>query len=93
MKKFYMFTTDTAEDRRKELLDFVNKFNKKYNSYNSVIAWLKDLNSYYIMDSDGFEFADESTEDCSGLWGHGGLIDYDATHHILVNTNITLGEL
>lgn len=93
MRKFYKFTKATAEDRRQELLDFVIKYNSKYNSYDSVIIWLKGLKSYYIMENDGFEFADEETIEDSWMWGHGGLVDYLPSKHIVVNTDITLGKL
>lgn len=93
MKKFYMFTTSDAEDRRKELLDFVNKHNRKYASYRTVIEWIKGINYHYLMTSDGFEYADESVVDDPSCWGHGGLVDYDTKYHILVNGNLTLGEL
>lgn len=88
-----MFTKDTAEDRRKELLDFINKYNNKYRSYNDVIGWLKNLNSCYIMENNGFEFADEETSKEPYEWGHGGLVDYTPSKHIVVNTDITLGQL
>lgn len=93
MKKFYKFKKATAEDRRQELMDFVEKYNKKYNSYDSVTVWLKGLNNYFIMENDGFEFEDEETSDDSWMWGHGGLVDYLPSQHILVNDNINLGKL
>lgn len=93
MRKFYKFTKATVEDRRQELLEFVTKYNKKYNSYNSVTNWIKGMDSFYIKNSDGFEFADKETSVDPCMWGHGGLVDYSKTHHILVNDNINLGSL
>lgn len=93
MRKFYKFTKTTAEDRRKELLDFVEKYNKKYNSYDSVIKWIKGIHSHYLAKDDGFEFEDEETSQDSWMWGHGGLVHYAKGCHILVNDNINLGGL
>lgn len=93
MRKFYKFTKSSAEDRRKELLEFVEKYNKKYNSYNSVVTWIKGINSFYLKKDDGFEFADEETSDDLWMWGHGGLAKYNKICHIFVNDNINLGKL
>ena len=93
MRKFYKFTKTSAEDRRQELLEFVEKYNKKYKSYENVVTWLKGLASFYIMYSDGFEFADEETSEESYNWGHGGLVTYAKACHIVVNDNINLGSL
>lgn len=93
MRKFYKFTKTSVEDRRRELLDFVEKYNKKYRSYENVVTWLKGLAGHYIMDSDGFEFADEETSEEPWNWGHGGIVDYSPKHHIVVNTDIPLGHL
>lgn len=93
MRKFYKFTKNTAEDRRQELLDFINKYNSTYRSYNNVIDWLKGVESYYILTSDGFEFMDEETSNEPYEWGHGALTGYLPNRHIVVNTDITLGKL
>lgn len=93
MKKFYKFTKTTAEERRIELLEFVEKYNKKYNSYDSVIKWIKGINSHYLAEYDGFEFYDEETSEDSCMWGHGGLVVYSPKLHKLVNDNEDLGKL
>lgn len=93
MRKFYKFTKTSAEDRRQELLEFVEKYNKKYKSYEDVVTWLKGVAGHCIMDSDGFEFADEETSKESWEWGHGGLVKYFPKHHIVVNADIPLGHL
>lgn len=93
MRKFYKFTKSSAEDRRQELLEFVEKYNKKYNSYDSVVRWIKGINSHYLSKDDGFEFEDEETSQDSWMWGHGGLVKYCPSLHKLVNDNIDLGHL
>jgi hypothetical protein len=93
MRKFYKFTKTSAEDRRKELFDFVTKYNKKYASYSSVISWINTLPSSYFDDEEGFEFSDEDTTGDSSMWGHGGLRIYNSNQHIIVNDNINLGQL
>ena len=93
MRKFYKFTKTTAEDRRKELLEFVEKYNSKYNSYNTVMDFIRRQDAKYLAEDDGFEFDDEETSEESWMWGHGGLVKYFPKRHIVVNDNIDLGKL
>lgn len=93
MRKFYKFTKSSAEDRRQELLDFVEKYNKKYNSYNTVMDFIRGLDTIYLARYDGFEFEDEETSQDSWMWGHGSLVKYRLNLHKLVNDNIDLGKL
>lgn len=93
MKKFYKFTKSSAEDRRQELLEFIEKYNKKYRSYSAVMIWAKRINSFSLKEYEGFEFADEETSEEEWGWGHGGLAKYFPKHHIVVNDNIDLGKL
>ena len=93
MRKFYKFTKPTAEERRIELLEFVEKYNKKYNSYDSVRRWIIGMNIFYLAKKDGFEFEDAETSDDSWMWGHGGIVKYNSNMHTLVNDNIDLGSL
>lgn len=93
MKKFYKFTKANAEDRRKELFDFVTRYNKKYSSYSAVITWLETLTCYILANEDGFAFEDEETTRDYSMWGHGGLYKYNKDMHIVVNDNINLGKL
>lgn len=93
MRKFYKFTKTSAEDRRKELTEFVDKYNSNYKSYNNVKEWLTLINNHFILDKDGFEFDDPTTSDDSYQWGHGSLVKYSKFRHILVNDNIDLGKL
>ena len=88
-----MFTKSSPEDRRKELLEFVEKYNKKYNSYNSVMNFIRRLDARYLAEDDGFEFEDEETSQDLWMWGHGGLVKYFPKQHILVNDNVDLGKL
>lgn len=93
MRKFYKFTKDTSEERVKELEEFVDKYNSKYSSYKAVKEWLALINKCYILDKDGFEFDDPDICKEEFKWGHGSLVKYSPSYHILVNDNITLGEL
>lgn len=93
MRKFYKFTKTTAEERLKELEEFVDKYNSKYKSYNAVIDWLNRIVSFNIVNGDGFEFEDPDTCLEDWLWGHGGIAKYSPSAHIVVNDNIDLGKL
>lgn len=93
MRKFYKFTKSSAEDRIKELEEFVDKYNSKYSSYKAVKEWLAMLNKFYILDKDGFEFDDPDISESEWNWGHGSLVKYNSNYHIVVNDNINLGQL
>lgn len=93
MRKFYKFTKSTGEERVKELEEFVDKYNSKYSSYKAVKEWLAMLNRFYILDKDGFEFDDPDISKEEYNWGHGSLVKYSPSHHIIVNDNIDLGKL